>query len=77
MIFISKDSINRALKFESELDTMIHDIPIYPYKFRKSIYFDDENIRDLIYKGYVIPYLIKDDTIIILGITKYQAGFTL
>ena len=28
-----------------------------PLKCRKSIYFDD-NIRDLIFKGYVIPYKV-------------------
>lgn len=29
-----------------------------PLKCRKSIYFDDDNIRDLIFKGYVIPYKV-------------------
>ena len=45
-----------------------------PYKFRKSIYFEDDNIRDYIYKGYVIPYLIdtEEDKIILLGMVKYR-----
>ena len=30
----------------------------------------DENIRELIHKGYVIPYFINDDEINILGIYK-------
>ncbi|EAL2490596.1 type II toxin-antitoxin system RelE/ParE family toxin, partial [Campylobacter jejuni] len=43
-----------------------------PYKFRKSLAFDDENVRDFIFKGYVIPYKIdkEKDLIIILGIYK-------
>ncbi|TEY03205.1 type II toxin-antitoxin system RelE/ParE family toxin [Campylobacter sp. US33a] len=43
-----------------------------PYKFRKSFIFDDENIRDFIFKGYVIPYKIdkEKDLIIILDIYK-------
>lgn len=45
-----------------------------PLKCRKSIYFDDENIRDLIFKGYVIPYKIDIDKkqITIIGINKYK-----
>ncbi len=72
MLFISKDSTNRALEFENNLNQKINNIPQYPYKHRKSIYFNNEEIRDLIFKGYVIPYLIEDARMIILGITKYQ-----
>ena len=45
-----------------------------PHKFRKSIYFNDENIRDYIFKGYVIPYFIdtKHEKIVLLGIVKYR-----
>ena len=32
----------------------------YEEVVRDKIY-DDENIRDLIFKGYVIPYLIDED----------------
>ena len=31
-----------------------------PYGNRKSIFFDRDNIRDLVYKGYVIVYKIDD-----------------
>ncbi|ECZ0558498.1 type II toxin-antitoxin system RelE/ParE family toxin, partial [Campylobacter jejuni] len=43
-----------------------------PYKNRKSLSFDNENIRDLIFKGYIIPYLIdkSKNEIVILGIYK-------
>ena len=72
--FIADDSKNRANKFKIELKDKIENLIYMPYKFRKSIYFEDENIRDLIYKGYVIPYEIdqKNDLINILGIVKYQ-----
>ena len=64
----------RAFSFLNELDKHINDLTNMPYKFRKSIYFDDENIRDLIFKGYVIVYEIDSNanTITIIGITKYQ-----
>ena len=72
--YISLDSKNRANIFKSNLKASIEKLEYFPYKYRKSIYFEDENIRDLIFSGYTIPYKIdtKNDKIIILGITKYQ-----
>jgi len=73
MNYISKDSKNRALEFRNKLENQINNIILMPYKCRKSIYFKDENIRDLIHKGYTIVYKVdeKADTIIIIGIKKY------
>ena len=72
--FIAEDSIDRALDFLSELEEKLAGLPCMPYKFRPSIYFDDDDIRDYIFKGYVIPYLIDKtmDRIILLGIVKYR-----
>jgi len=75
--FIANDSILRAKNFKEELKAKIEDLPHMPYKFRKSIYFDNEEIRDMIFKGYVLPYKIdkKENKLIILGITKYKENF--
>ncbi|WP_198305392.1 type II toxin-antitoxin system RelE/ParE family toxin [Arcobacter vandammei] len=72
--YIAKDSIFRAFDFLDSLDEQINNLPNMPLKCRKSIYFDDENIRDLIFKGYVIPYKIDIDKkqITIIGINKYK-----
>jgi plasmid stabilization system protein ParE len=72
--FIACDSLHNALQFNKNLKTKINNLLDFPYKFRQSIYFDDKNIRDLIYKGYTIPYFIdkKNDTLVILGILKYK-----
>lgn len=45
-----------------------------PYANRKSIFFDREDIRDLVFKGYVIVYKIDDEKKIIdvFGFTKYE-----
>jgi len=45
-----------------------------PYKHRKSIFFNREDIRDLIFKGYVIVYKVdeRSQTIEIFGFTKYE-----
>lgn len=71
MDFIAKDSVNRAISFYTQLDKSILSLTNTPYKCRKSFYYSDYNIRDLIYKGYTIPYLIDDDTIVILDIFKW------
>ncbi|HDZ4960991.1 TPA: type II toxin-antitoxin system RelE/ParE family toxin [Campylobacter jejuni] len=70
--FISLDSIKQANLFLDNLEKSIENIPFMPYKNRKSLSFDNENIRDLIFKGYVIPYLIdkSKNEILILGIYK-------
>ncbi len=71
---IALDSLYAALNLVDELEKRLKTLPHMPYKFRKSIYFDDDNIRDYIYKGYVIPYLIdtEEDKIILLGMVKYR-----
>ena len=45
-----------------------------PYKNKKSIYFDDSNIRDLIFKGYTIVYRIKPEmkVVEVFGLIKYE-----
>jgi plasmid stabilization system protein ParE len=50
----------------------IESIPDFPYKFRKSKWFNDERVRDMIFKGYTIPYYVQDDKIVILDIFKWD-----
>ncbi len=73
MSFISKDSRKKSLTVRNELDKQINDLGLFPYKFRKSLYHQNENIRDLIFKGYTIPYLIDEEkeTIAMLDIFKW------
>jgi plasmid stabilization system protein ParE len=56
--YISQDKISASKNFKKELFKQIKNIPDFPYKYRKSIYFDDENIRDMIFKGYTVVYKI-------------------
>jgi plasmid stabilization system protein ParE len=74
--YIASDSLNRAIAFNRELESKLNNVTDMPYMFRKSIYFDDEDIRDFIFKGYVIPYLVDKiaDKLVLLGIVKYREG---
>ena len=57
--YIAKDKPLASLNFASNLEKLIFEIPTNPYKYRQSFYFDDKNIRDMIYKGYTIIYEIN------------------
>ncbi len=72
--FIAVDSKKQAKRFKNELYTSIKTIVDMPYKHRKSIYFNDDNMRDLIFKGYTIAYEIdkNNNRIVIMGIKKYR-----
>lgn len=72
--FIAKDSFNRAMKFLTEVDKRINAIPLMPYKYRQSHYHNSKEVRDLIVKGYTIPYLVDEnrETIVILEIFKWS-----
>ena len=72
--FIARDKPSAARKFKSDILRKIKDIPQMPYKHRKSIFFDRDDIRDLIFKGYTVIYKISksESTIEVFGITKYE-----
>lgn len=72
--FIAQDSVENALKFECELLERIENLDSMPRKYRQSIHFSNPNIRDFIFKCYVVPYLIDsaNNTLVILGIRKWN-----
>jgi len=71
--FIATDSVERAYAFRDALRQHLDTLPHFPYKFRQSIHYDDTHIRDYVFKGYTIPYLIDtaNDTIVVLDIFKW------
>ena len=72
--FIALDSQQRANEFAQSLRKKIEILPESPYMYRKSIYFDDDTLRDLVHKGYIVVYKIDNSNarIVILGINKYK-----
>ena len=72
--YIAKDKPAAARKFKRDVIKQIKGIPQMPYANRKSIFFDREDIRDLVFKGYVIVYKIntENQSIDVFGFTKYE-----
>ncbi len=71
--FISKESKNRALSFKNQLDKKINNLDNFPYKFRQSKLHNDENVRDMTFKGYSVIYFVEEeqDRISIVDIFKW------
>jgi plasmid stabilization system protein ParE len=70
--YISHDSPTRARKFKEDLLHKINEIPSNPLRYRKSIYANNQTVRDLIFKGYTIVFRISHNTIDVFGFVKYQ-----
>lgn len=64
--FILKDGHDRAVTFYDELMKTIDLLKQNPKMGRDSQ--KHQNMKELIYKGYVIPYFQDDEIITILGI---------
>lgn len=68
--FIALDSLKRAEKFKNDIIDKISSLDFMPKRCRKSTLANDESIRDLIFKGYIIVFKIQNDTIKVLYIYK-------
>ena len=72
--FISKDKPLAARKFKIDLIKKLNSDLLNPFQFKKSIYFDDENIRDYVFKAYkvVIKVDIELETVSVVAILKHK-----
>lgn len=73
--YIAKDKPSAARKFKNDILIEIKGISNMPYSNRKSIFFDNNEIREFIYKGYIIVYKVDkaNKSIDIFGFIKYEA----
>lgn len=54
--YIAQDKPVAARKFKNDILKRCNQLPDHPYKHRPLVYFEDKQVRDLIYKGYVVIY---------------------
>ena len=71
--YIAKDKPSAARNFKTQILSRIKEIPKMPYAYRQSIFFDRADIRDLIFKGYVVVYKINESkqVIEVFGFSKW------
>ncbi len=70
--FIAADNLNAAKKLRNQLLSKTQSISDNPYLFRQSIYFEDSQIRDCVFKGCTIVFKIEPSRIIVFGFLKHQ-----
>jgi plasmid stabilization system protein ParE len=72
--YISKDKPAAARKFKSDLLRNIKKDLKQPFHFKKSRYIDEENIRDYVFKGYVVVYEVdlENEIVSVFGFIKYK-----
>ena len=69
---IALHNFAEAKKFKLYLDTIIINMPTKYQKYKQSIYFNDENIKDIEHEGYTIVFYIdkNKENYLILGIIE-------
>lgn len=72
--YIYKDKPRAALKFRKDLLRNIKKDLKQPFHFKKSRYIDNENIRDYVFKGYVVVYEvdIEKKIVSVFGFIKHK-----
>ena len=69
---LSREDFKATKSFKLYLDTLILNMPTKVKKYKKSLFFDNENIKDLECQGYTIPFMLdkENGTFVVLGIVK-------
>ena len=69
---LSQNNPKAAKDFKMYLDTIIINIPTKVKKYKPSIYFNDESIKDIEFEGYTIPFIYDEskEFYALLGIVK-------
>ena len=72
--YISKDKPVAARKFKNDLLRNIQKDLKQPFLFKKSRYYNDENIRDYVFKDYTAVYYIDmvENSISVFGFIKHK-----
>jgi len=68
--YIANDKPLASLNFNTEVKRKIRKLPKNPFMCPPSQYFEENNVRDMTYKGYTITYEVntQDEIIEILDI---------
>lgn len=67
---LEEENVSNAKNFELYLDTVIVNMQTKIKKYKQSIYFNNENIKDIENQGYTIPFYIdeKKKVYVLLGL---------
>ena len=72
VLYIAADKPNAARKFKKDILQQCRKLIDHPFKFKKSIYFNREDIRDMTFKGYTIVYKVDKKLISVFAFIKHE-----
>ncbi|MFM1874646.1 MAG: hypothetical protein RL266_383 [Bacteroidota bacterium] len=74
--YIARDKPNAARKFYDDILIEAMKLGEKPMLYRRSIYYDDDRYRDMVFKGYKVIFKIDEpkDTIFVIGLVNMQKG---
>ncbi len=74
LLLLEKENSTDAKSFEMYLETIIINMQTKAKKYKQSIYFNDENIKDIENQGYTIPFYFDENkkVYVLLGILNAQ-----
>tara|TARA_B100000780_G_scaffold276600_2_gene245499 strand:- start:78 stop:353 length:276 start_codon:yes stop_codon:yes gene_type:complete len=58
--YIATDKPQAARKFRKDLLLRIQGLTEHPFQYRKSIYSESDQVRDLVFKGYTVVYKVDE-----------------
>lgn len=72
--YIALDKPKAARKFKSDLIKNLKKDLKHPFNYQKSKYYQDENVRDYVFKGYTSVYNINQENniVTVFGFIKYK-----
>ncbi len=72
--YIARDKPSAARKFKNEIRNQVMKLGENPMLHRRSIYYEDKNHRDMVFKGYKVIFKIdkSKDTIFVIGLVNMQ-----
>jgi len=72
-LMLSNRNPKNAKAFKLYLDTIIINLPTKAEKYKRSLYFNDDKVRDIEHQGCTIPFFEDDTTgtYVLLGIIEH------
>lgn len=72
--YIAKDKPGAARKFKNDILQRLKKLVDHPFRNRRSIYFDNDHVRDMTYKGYTLVYKVdqKQGVISVFALLKHE-----
>lgn len=72
VLYITADKPKAARKFKKDILEKFKNLVDNPFKFKKSIYFEREDIRDMTFKGYTVIYKVDKNLISVFALIKHE-----